>query len=133
MDDFPRVFSPLQISMAAAALSAVGIQPAPLFVTAVNTPEDGWTLLPTLGKPDEAFSTAYTRTTTISPAVEESSIWQFLAVSPNGPDLRVTWYLGGTLSNWNGQPLALALLLEVNDPSLAEEIGRTVIEAEMRH
>lgn len=131
-DAFPQVFSPLQIALAAAALSADGIRPAPLLVTAVNTPRDGWMILPALGNPGEALSSAYARTTADSLAVEGSFIWQYLAVAPNGPDRAVTWYLGGTLSSWNGQPLALALLLEVNEPSLAEEIGRTVIEAAMQ-
>ena len=41
--------SPLQVALAAAALSNHGMIPAPRIATAVNTPNDGWVVLPALG------------------------------------------------------------------------------------
>jgi hypothetical protein len=38
----------------------------------------------------------------------------------------LTWYIGGTLADWKGASLALALILEENNPLLAQEIGRSV-------
>jgi hypothetical protein len=39
----------------------------------------------------------------------------------------LTWYVGGTQPGWGGTPLALALVLEENDPQAAQEIGRQIL------
>jgi hypothetical protein len=51
---------------------------------------------------------------------------------PNGPGQFVTWYAGGTLPEWGGAPLAVAVLLEENDTALAEQIGQGILEAAMQ-
>ena len=38
----------------------------------------------------------------------------------------ITWYLAGTLPNWLGSPLSLALVLEEDNPEAAREIGLNV-------
>ena len=54
--------------------------------------------------------------------------WQTTATALTAKG-RVTWYLSGTIPNWKGAPLALALLLEENNPSLAQDIGSTVMKS----
>jgi hypothetical protein len=39
----------------------------------------------------------------------------------------LTWYVGGTQPGWGGTPLALALVLEENDPQAAQDIGRQIL------
>jgi len=47
---------------------------------------------------------------------------------PDGP---VTWYAGGSSSGWAGRPLALAVLLEEDNPELAAAIGQSVLQTAM--
>jgi len=38
----------------------------------------------------------------------------------------LTWYIGGTLPGWSRTPIAVAVLLEENNPQLAQEIGQSL-------
>jgi len=54
--------------------------------------------------------------------------WQTVGLAgPRGQ--QVTWFIGGTLPNWAGTPLALALVLEENNAYLAQSIGQAVLRA----
>jgi len=124
--------SPLQMALAAAALSNQGVCPAPLLVTGVETPQAGWVLLDPLSKPVNGLPSSAADLAAATLAVEGQSIWQSLAVAPNGPGKYVTWYLAGTLPSWNGDPLTLAVLIEEDDPQSALRIGQNVLEAVMQ-
>jgi hypothetical protein len=39
----------------------------------------------------------------------------------------ISWYLAGTLPDWQGTPLAVAVALEEDDPALARWLGRSVL------
>jgi hypothetical protein len=40
----------------------------------------------------------------------------------------VSWYLAGTLPNWQGAPLAVVVALEENNRPQASLIGRSLLE-----
>jgi cell division protein FtsI/penicillin-binding protein 2 len=120
--------SPLQMALAAAALSADGVRPAPLLVAAVNIPTTGWVPLQPLGEPEQALQADAAALTTQNLDGVQNDTWQSLAVAPNGPGHTVTWFLGGTTANWEHTPLTLVVLLEQSDPSLAAQIGQTVLQ-----
>jgi cell division protein FtsW (lipid II flippase) len=126
------ILSPLQVALASASLSADGIRPAPVLVTAVNTPQSGWLILPAIEKPVQAVKAEEADRTIEYLAVEDSSLWQSLATAPNGPGQFVTWFAGGTLPEWGGPPLAAAVLLEENDTALAEQIGQGILNEAMQ-
>jgi len=44
----------------------------------------------------------------------------------------ITWFMGGTSSDWQGQPLTAVIVLEENAPILAEDIGHALIEGAIR-
>ena len=122
--------SPLQMALAAAMLSSPGLRPSPQFTLSYNSPLEGWLRFPE--EPDPAiqvFSPEAVTQVTSSLAEESLPIWQNLAVTPNGPDQWVSWYLGGTLHTWEGAPLALVVLLEENNPALVESIGQEIFRA----
>jgi cell division protein FtsI/penicillin-binding protein 2 len=48
--------SPLQMALATATLSAEGVRPVPRLAMAVNTPTNGWVVLPGLGESVTAFT-----------------------------------------------------------------------------
>jgi cell division protein FtsW (lipid II flippase) len=120
--------SPLQISLAAAVLSANGVRPAPKLATAVNEPERGWVILNAQETSRQVLPEAIANATADALVVPGRPYWQTLAIGPEG-NQKVTWYLGGTLPDWNGTPLALAVLLEENNSTLAEEIGQKMLSA----
>ncbi|MCU0489730.1 MAG: penicillin-binding transpeptidase domain-containing protein, partial [Anaerolineales bacterium] len=119
--------SPLQIALAAASLSNNGVRPAPGLVTAIKEPERGWVLQPTLASSQRLFGEAQVKAAVRQLAVPGQLYWQTLAVASLGDEV-VTWWLGGTLPEWNGAPLALVVLLEENNPALAEEIGQKTLQ-----
>jgi cell division protein FtsI/penicillin-binding protein 2 len=122
--------SPLQAALAAASLSNHGTIPAPRIATAVNTPSDGWVVLPALGGPVEAIPASVADEMAMSLFVEGQSYWAYLgqAESHESP---VTWYVAGTPPNWQASPLVVAVLLEEDNGKLAAEIGNQLLSAAM--
>ena len=54
-------------------------------------------------------------------------IWQSVARAQNEPGQTISWYLGGTLPDWIGTPVTLALLLEEDEPAQAIEAGQKLL------
>lgn len=120
--------SPLQMALATAALSNNGIRPSPRIALAVNTPQQGWVILPALGESAEALPAPFARESAQALA-GDNPYWSYTSATGETP---LTWYLAGTLPDWNGTPLALVALLEENDPALASEIGGALINAALQ-
>ncbi len=124
--------SPLQMALAGATLSAGGVRPAPVLATAVNTPQEGWVILPAIDEPVKVIIPEAADLTARSMAVGGSPFWQSIAISPPNTDNQKAtgiWYLAGTLPEVKGTPLTLALLLEEENPKLAIAIGQSVLQA----
>lgn len=124
--------SPLQMALAGATLSAGGVRPAPVLVTAVNTPQEGWVILSALDEPAKVLSPEAANLTARGMAVGNSPFWQSIAISPPNTDNQKAtgiWHLAGTLPEVKGTPLTLALLLEEENPKLAITIGQSVLQA----
>jgi membrane peptidoglycan carboxypeptidase len=121
--------SPLQMALAAAALSNQGSRPAPLLVMAVDTPKSGWVMLPAMSEPVEVFSPQTAWATVEALADASLPIWQTTACLRYTASEGVCWYLGGTREAWPGAPFALALLVEDYDPTLVTSLGRSMLEA----
>lgn len=123
--------SPLQLSLAVSALSNQGVLPAPRLALAVDTPQAGWVILPTQGEPVSLFSIAIARSITEQLAVKGKPFWASVARVPTGTNQSTpvyTWFIGGTTSAWPGSPLALAFILEEDNPLLAYNIGIQLLE-----
>jgi hypothetical protein len=43
----------------------------------------------------------------------------------------VSWFIGGTPPNWQASPLVVVVLLEDDNTSLAEKIGKELLSAAM--
>lgn len=118
--------SPLQVALAAAALSNHGTIPAPRIATAVNTPNEGWVVLPALGTPFESVPAAAADGTAESFQVEGENYWAYTGEAESD-ETRVTWFMAGTIPNWQATPLVVVVLLEDDNPSLAERIGKELL------
>jgi cell division protein FtsW (lipid II flippase) len=120
--------SPLQMVLAAAALSNNGVRPSPRLAMAVDTPMKGWVILPALSEPVPVFHSSNVTNTTKTMMVSGHPFWQWNAwVTQVNQDF--TWSLGGTLPDYQGVPLAVVVLLEENNLNLGEAIGRNLLEA----
>jgi cell division protein FtsW (lipid II flippase) len=129
--------SPLQMALAAASLSNAGVlQPARL-VMGVENPQAGWVILPVDGVPQQAFQANAAIMTAQAMADHDLPIWQAVAAINIDPTplggvsaspAAYTWFIGGTLPNWSGVPLAMAVLLEEDNPQNAIDIGRTIFK-----
>ena len=122
--------SPLQVALASAALSNHGTVPAPRIATAVNTPNDGWVVLPALGAPFDAIPASAADEAAQLLIVEGQGYWARVgqAESDESP---VTWFIGGTPPNWQASTLVVVVLLEQNNVQLAERIGTELLSAAM--
>lgn len=120
--------SPLQMVLAAAALSNDGLRPAPHLAMTVNTPQQGWVVLPPVEDTARSYPPGATSSAVQSLIVTGQPYWQ--ASGKSLPDKETyTWYLGGSLPNWQGTPFAIVVLLEEDNPYLAEHIGQTILQA----
>lgn len=118
--------SPLQVALASAALSNHGVMPAPRLATAVNTPNDGWLVLPALGTPFEALPAAAADEAAASMMVEGESYWAHIGLA-SGKESPVTWFIGGTPPNWQASPLIVVVALEQENERLAQRIGQELL------
>jgi cell division protein FtsW (lipid II flippase) len=121
--------SPLQMAIAASALSSGGTIPHPVLAMAVHTPTQGWIILPG-STPQTALPETPASLSANLLAEPGQFYWRTLAVA-NGAS-PISWYLAGTISRWQGSPLVIAVALEENNPILAEKIGKGVMESALK-
>ncbi|GAB4501639.1 MAG: hypothetical protein Fur0035_11820 [Anaerolineales bacterium] len=120
--------SPLQMARMAALLSNGGKLPNPRMTLAVNTPAQGWVVFPLSNSPVDIFSASASNQAAQNLAVSGQPYWEFIGQGGEKSN-PVSWYLAGTLPNWQGTPLALALALETDDRPLAQKIGESLMKA----
>jgi cell division protein FtsW (lipid II flippase) len=121
------IVSPLQMALAASALSAGGKVPAPVLAGAVQTPSQEWVILP-VGPSNQALTAISASLAANMLAQPGEFFWQSLSSNQAGAG-SVTWFIAGTLPRWPGTPLAVAVVLEENDPLLAQMIGQRLLRA----
>jgi cell division protein FtsW (lipid II flippase) len=124
--------SPLQMAVALATLSNNGIRPAPRIALAVNTPQQGWIVLPALGVTNEIFTPETTNKLALKLADPNHTFWDWTGIAQANQE-SITWYLAGTLPNWQGTPLSLVIVTEGSNQLRAQTIGRQLIQASMNH
>lgn len=121
----PIKVSPLQVAVAAAALTNGDHLVQPQLVTAVTSP-DGWIMLPSqesvrinLPNNDEIIQRFLN---------DDLPIWEVNGVSYSEQG-RVSWYVAGTSSEWQGTPYSFVVLLEGNYSRETRAIGRSILES----
>jgi hypothetical protein len=111
------------MALATAAISNNGIRPPARIALAVNTPQQGWVILPALDEPVEALPGPFAREAAQAFA-GENPYWSYTSTTNDPP---LTWHLTGTLPDWNGTPLALVVVMEEENRSLAGTIGQGLL------
>ncbi len=120
--------SPLQMALATAALSNAGLVPPPRLAMAVNTPAQGWVVLPALSQPVQALPASGVASVTKTLLVRGQPFWD---TTGKGSDnqVTVTWYLAGTMPEWQAAPIALVVVLEEDNPDLITSLGEALMQA----
>jgi cell division protein FtsI/penicillin-binding protein 2 len=118
--------SPLQAALAAAALSNHGTVPAPRIAMAVNTPKEGWIVLPAQGESFEAVTPAQADQAVAANIEGDNNYWSHIGRA-SGKEGPVTWFSAGTPPNWQGTPLAVVVLLEEDNERQAQWIGQELL------
>ena len=120
--------TPLQMALAAAALSNNGLRPSPLLVTAIRTPDEGWQPVPSTAPEQTVLAGKSFSNILTELSVDNQPYWQVTALARSSTrDL--SWYVAGSLPQWRGRPVALVLILEERNPRLAQQIGQSIIES----
>ncbi len=127
--DAVRGYSPLQMALAAATVSAGGARPAPQLVIAIHSPQAGWMPVASRDQVKQAIDPRIAASIANQYAVQDQGIWQITSVVKPQPGKPVTWYLGGTMPGTSGTPYAVALAIEDDDPELATQIGQALLQA----
>jgi hypothetical protein len=126
-EDLQKVrVSPLQVALAAATLSNHGIIPSPRIAMAVETPEQGWVVLPSLGQPIEAIQTEAADEAALSFIIEQTPFWSNTARGVDDEAV-ISWFIAGTLPDWQGLPLVVIVTLEEDNITLAENLGSSIL------
>jgi cell division protein FtsW (lipid II flippase) len=127
----PLRISPLQLALAASALSDKGLRPVPRLAMAVKTPTQGWVVLPQLGQPVQVLSPSSADSAIQALMVKGQPLWQWSGVAgtANKP---FAWAMGGTLPGWQGTPMAIVVLLEDADQQRATYITQQILVAAMQ-
>ena len=119
--------SPLQMALAISALSPGGDIPSPRIAMAVNTSTENWIVLPGAQVVENPALSA--RKTTIQTLqIENIPAWQVTATAQSDSG-KISWFLAGTNSEWQGTPLSLVLVLEKDDPAAATKIGDEILQS----
>ena len=121
--------SPFQMALAAASLTNQGIMPAPVLAASVNLPSLGWTMIDQAQTPSKVFSASQAMSAINTLASLDFPGWESVGTANSNDSNVITWFIGGTLPNWQGAPIAIAVLLEQNNPQLAKQIGQSLILA----
>ena len=124
----PLRISPLQLALASASLSNGGKRPVPLLANAVRTITEGWVILPATGEPVEVFPEQAADSTAEHYILAGSPFWQYTVVT-GSTSQRYTWSIGGTLPDWQGAPIVVAVLLEKESPNWAGYINGELLQA----
>jgi cell division protein FtsW (lipid II flippase) len=118
--------SPFQVALAAAAFSNGGTIPTPQIAIALNTPNNGWIILPALDNSFEAIKPSAVNDA-INPYISSGeNLWSHTWLAQND-ESNVTWFIAGTPPNWQSAPLIVVVLLEKNDTRLAQNIGKEIL------
>ncbi len=124
--------SPLQMAMAASTLSNQGVLPGPRIVNAVEDPQEGWTTVQKLQSNSEVMTSETVNWVNQMLQVENAPYWQVISVVKTIHEEDITWFIAGTSTDWQGQPITTVVLIENDVPELVQEIGRSLIEQATR-
>lgn len=119
--------TPLQLVLAASAISSGGEMPSPILAESYQLPDGSWKLMQSEIQKISIFSPNTAAKVGTMLAVKDSPAWGVVGQALSSSTQTITWFLGGTNSEWQGVPVAFVVLLERSDPAQAYHLGLSMI------
>ncbi len=124
----PFQVTPLQMGIAASALTNGGTLPSPRIVSAYRNPQGEWVTLPKLSTNVAILPSGVADRVTSLIKNADSPTWQVTAKALTEDKDTISWFIAGTTSEWRGQPTILIVVLENEPAPRAQQIGADLIE-----
>jgi membrane peptidoglycan carboxypeptidase len=120
--------TPLQMALAAATINNNGFLPTPHLVLGIKLPDGTWSSPSNApGSTDQVFTANQIRQVLQVLSQSDQHYWSVVGMAQNSSVNKVTWFIGGTTSDWQGQPLVAVVLMEEDNPNLAKQIGQALL------
>jgi cell division protein FtsW (lipid II flippase) len=131
--EFPEdlLISPLQLALASAAMSNNGSLPGARLALAVNTPNQGWVVLPELDS-SIPFISDQTAAAIIDDYTSPHNLYWLHTGQADAQEGVITWCLAGTLVDWSGAPMSVVVLLEEDNILQAEFIATELLNSALQ-
>lgn len=120
--------TPLQLVMAASAISSGGELPSPLLALSYQLPDGSWKLMQSGARKQAVFQNTTADNVGTMLAIKGSPAWGVVGQALSSSTQTITWFVGGTNVEWQGVPVAFVVLMENDDPSRAYQIGLSIIQ-----
>jgi len=117
--------SPLQVARSAAIFSQSGIIPYPRIGMAVNTPSQGWIVLASKESKKVIGAENAIGVGTLMSRMD-IPVWDLVS-NVNQDKLHISWFVSGTLPEWQSTPIVFVLVLEDSQPQIARINGRKLM------
>jgi len=117
--------SPLQVARAAAIFSQSGILPYPRIAMAVNTPSQGWVVLASRESKKVIGAENANKISSLMSRMD-IPVWDIVS-NVKQDELNISWFVSGTLPEWQSTPIIFALVLEDSQPQIARINGRKLM------
>ncbi len=121
--------SPIQMAIAASALSNNGLLPEPRLVNAHLLGDGTWSTFPSYDENKRVFSPDITSQITDLFSTQDGTFWGVTSIVINEEEEPITWFIGGTPADWQGDPFVIAIVLEDDAPEIAASIGISLLES----
>jgi cell division protein FtsW (lipid II flippase) len=118
--------TPLQMVLAASSISSGGEIPTPYLALSYQLPSGSWELLQPESSKHPVFSASTANRLSNEFANSNLPAWSVVGQALSSNTQTVTWFLGGTNTNWRGVPISFVVLLEEDNPQLATQIGNSI-------
>jgi len=121
--------SPIQMAIAASALSNNGLLPEPRFVNAHQLGDGTWSTFPGFEENKRVLSPDLTSQITELFSTQDVAFWSVTSIVITEEEEPITWFVGGTPADWQGDPYVIVIVLEDDSPDIAASIGMSLLES----
>ena len=119
--------SPLQMAGVSATLTNGGKLPQPRLLSSFQNRAGDWVAFPGGTEPAQTMDAQIARKIQLTLQASNEPYWFSLGQVTNQDGTIHTWFMGGTMPDWIGTPLALSIILEEDNPAKALSIGQALL------
>ena len=121
--------SPLQMAIASSPLANEGYLPEPRLVNAHQLGDGTWSTFPNYDENKRVLSVDITSQITELFSTQDGTFWGVTSIVINEEEEQITWFVGGTPADWQGDPYVVVIVLEDESPEMAASIGTSLLDS----